>query len=234
MIHREDQEDTRLTKRLFDIAVSSVALVALAPLLIAIAIAVKMNSRGPAMYAGVRVGRHGRDFKILKFRSMVMNAESIGGSATANDDPRITTIGRVLRRYKIDELPQLINVWRGDMSLVGPRPEVRKYVATYTDEQRSLLELRPGITDWATIWNSDEGTVLAGSGNPEADYEAFIRPTKLELQTKYWNRHSMAIDLTIIGHTLVKLIHKTWTPKELASYRPACIYSHREGGKAEC
>lgn len=183
------------------------------------------------IYSGVRVGRYGRDFRLFKYRSMAPGAEQVGPSATANDDPRLTRIGKLLRRHKLDELPQLVNVLLGDMSLVGPRPEVRKYVAMYTPEQKRILELRPGITDWATIWNSDQGSVLAGSTDPEADYETLIRPTKIELQLKYLDTHSTRMDLKIILYTIVKLIRRGWIPKEIAAYgkpgdRKAGRYSH--------
>src|SRR5579883_1253298 len=147
----------RFLKRCIDIAVSAVGLVILSPLFAVIAIAINLVSPGPVFYKGRRVGLNGRVFRVVKFRSMVVDAEYRGGSATAEDDPRLTSLGVSLRRYKIDELPQLINVWLGDMSLVGPRPEVEKYVAQYTAEERHILDVRPGITDWASLWNFDEG-----------------------------------------------------------------------------
>jgi lipopolysaccharide/colanic/teichoic acid biosynthesis glycosyltransferase len=210
-----------MIKRAVDIGVSSLALVLLVPVLAAIAIAVRITSPGPALYRGVRVGRNGRDFRMLKFRSMVVDAESRGGSATANDDPRVTPIGRFLRRYKLDEVPQFINVLLGDMSLVGPRPEVRKYVDTYTTDQRRILQIRPGITDWATIWNVDEGSVLAGSADSEAEYERLIRPAKLALQLHYLETQGTLTDAKILCFTLVKMVRKRWVPRELAGYGTA-------------
>ena len=140
------------------------------------------------------------------------------------DDSRITRVGQLLRKYKLDELPQLLNVFKGEMSLVGPRPEVQKYVDLYTREQRTILTVRPGITDWASIWNSNEGEVLAGSPNPEKTYEELIRPTKLALQLEYVRNPSPAIDLRILCHTALKLLRPAWTPKELTPYEPVQRY----------
>jgi dTDP-4-amino-4,6-dideoxygalactose transaminase/lipopolysaccharide/colanic/teichoic acid biosynthesis glycosyltransferase len=212
-------------KRGFDIAVSSLALVAASPLIAAAALGVKATSRGPVFYKGVRIGKDGREFRILKFRSMVVDAERLGGSATATDDPRITRFGAFLRSTKLDELPQLFNVFRGDMSLVGPRPEVAKYVATYNREQRRILRLRPGITDWATIWNSDEGAVLKGSPHPEKSYEELIRPTKLALQLRYFRERSFATDLKILWSTVMRLLIRGWMPNELTSVEPVMPYT---------
>lgn len=189
------------------------------PLLVAAAAAVKFLSPGPAFYAGKRVGLNGRSFRVYKFRSMIIGAESKGGSATAEDDPRLTSIGLFLRKYKIDELPQLINVVLGDMSLVGPRPEVQKYVDMYSPEERRILTVRPGITDWASLWNFDEGSVLAGSANAEECYERVIRPTKIKLQLMYVRSASMRIDLQILFHTAMKLLLRShWMPGPLKAY----------------
>ena len=220
-------------KRLLDIWVSLIALAVLSPLLILIAILVKVSSRGPVLYRGVRVGLNGRDFQMLKFRSMVPDAESLGGSATANDEPRLTGVGRALRKLKLDELPQFINVLQGDMSLVGPRPEVRKYVNMYTPEQEPILTVKPGITDWASIWNSDEGTVLEGSLDPEAEYERVIRPAKLAMQLRYVETHNTLTDVRILSYTLFKLINRNWSPRELSEYAPVRT-SNRGGGTQQC
>jgi lipopolysaccharide/colanic/teichoic acid biosynthesis glycosyltransferase len=205
-------------KRFFDIGVAIVSLVPLAPVLILIAVTVKLSSAGPALYRGTRVGLNGKLFAMLKFRTMVVNAEALGGSATAADDPRITSFGKFLRRYKLDELPQLLNVLFGDMSLVGPRPEVQKYVSLYSPEEQAILTVRPGITDWASIWNSNEAAVLEGSNDPEKTYEELIRPTKLALQLLYVRNRSFWVDLKIIFHTAAKLVDEEWVPKELKPY----------------
>jgi lipopolysaccharide/colanic/teichoic acid biosynthesis glycosyltransferase len=205
-----------VVKRLLDIVVSLVGLALCGPIMVMITMLIKVTSPGPVLYRGRRVGLAGRPFYILKFRSMVVDAERLGGSATAGDDPRITPIGAFLRRYKLDELPQLINVLSGDMSVVGPRPEVQKYVDLYTEAERRILTLKPGITDWASIWNSNEAEVLEGSGDPEKTYEQLIRPTKLRLQLLYHQNHSLPTDLKILIHTLCKLICSDWLPRELA------------------
>jgi len=205
-------------KRTLDTVASAAALLILAPVMLAIALAIRIGSPGPVFYRGLRVGAYGRRFRILKFRSMVINAEKLGGSATAQDDPRITPIGAFLRRYKLDELPQFLNVLAGDMSLVGPRPEVPKYVDQFSEEERETLALRPGITDWASIWNSDEGAVLEGSTDPERTYEELIRPTKLALQLYYLRNQSLAADLKILLYTATKLARHDWLPKELRPY----------------
>ena len=198
--------------------VATIALVIVAPLLALAALMVKLSSRGPVFYRGTRVGLNGELFPMLKFRTMVVDAESLGGSATAADDPRITRFGKFLRRYKFDELPQLFNVLLGDMSLVGPRPEVEKYVNLYSPEEKAILTVRPGITDWASIWDSNEAAVLEGSRDPERTYEELIRPTKLALQLLYVRDHSFFVDLKILFHTAVKLIDEDWVPKELKPY----------------
>jgi len=204
--------------------VATIALVIVAPLLPLAALMVKLSSRGPVFYRGTRVGLNGELFPMLKFRTMVVDAESLGGSATAADDPRITRFGKFLRRYKFDELPQLFNVLLGDMSLVGPRPEVEKYVNLYSPEEKAILTVRPGITDWASIWNSNEAAVLEGSRDPERTYEELIRPTKLALQLQYVRDHSFFVDLKILFHTAVKLIDEDWIPKELKPYGRVKLY----------
>jgi lipopolysaccharide/colanic/teichoic acid biosynthesis glycosyltransferase len=166
---------------------------------------IKREDRGPVLYRGVRVGRYGKPFRIFKFRTMVVDAEKLGGASTADDDPRITRIGKFLRHYKLDELPQLINVIKGEMSIVGPRPEVPQYVEMFTGEEKAILSVRPGITDWATLWNPDEGAVLAGSPDPERLYVEKIRPEKIRLQLEYVRRRSIWIDLAIILQTLAAI-----------------------------
>ena len=190
-------------KRGLDLLISSVAIAVLSPLLLVIALAVKVGSAGPALYRGVRVGVGGRRFRMLKFRTMVVGADGLGGPSTADADPRITPVGQYLRRYKLDELPQLINVLKGEMSLIGPRPEVPQYVAMFTEEERQILAVRPGITDLATLWNADEGAVLAGADDPERAYLELIRPRKIQLQLEYVRGRSCRIDLWILWQTIL-------------------------------
>ena len=197
-----------MLKRFFDIILSFVALIFLSPLFAVISILTKLDSRGTVFYRGLRVGRHGKIFKIFKFRTLVMAAEKLGGASTANDDPRITKAGKFLRKYKLDELPQLINVFKGEMSFVGPRPEVKQYVDMFTEEEKSILSVRPGITDWATLWNPDEGAILAGSSDPEKTYMEKIRPEKIRLQLKYVKDRSFLTDVKIIILTLLALVKK--------------------------
>ena len=194
-----------MLKRLFDIIFSFIGLVVLFPFFLFIGILIKLGSKGPVFYRGLRVGRFGKLFKIYKFRTLVANADKIGGPSTTGDDSRITKIGKILRKYKLDELPQLIDVLRGKMSFVGPRPEVPFYVNMFTEEEREILNVRPGITDWASLWNSDEGAILAGSPDPEKTYQEKIRPKKIELQLKYVKGHSFLTDMKIIFLTVLKI-----------------------------
>lgn len=191
-----------LMKRCLDVAISSAVIALLSPVLLLIALAIKIDSRGPALYRGRRVGARGRHFAMLKFRTMVVEADTLGGPSTPNDDPRITRIGRYLRKYKLDELPQLFNTLKGDMSLVGPRPEVPQYVAMFTDEECRILDVKPGITDLATLWNADEGAVLAKADDPERFYLDVIRPRKIQLQLEYVRSRNFWSDLRIIWYTL--------------------------------
>ncbi len=197
-----------MCKRLLDINVSIFGLVMLFPLLLGILILIKLEDKGPIFYRGLRVGWKGIPFKIFKFRTMVIDAEKLGGVSTADDDPRITKIGKFLRKYKLDELPQLLNVLKGDMSIVGPRPEVSNYVSMFSEKEKAILSVRPGITDWASLWNSDEGAILTGSTDPEKTYMEKIRPTKLQLQLKYVNERNFWIDTKIIFLTLKALVLK--------------------------
>ena len=193
------------TKRIFDVAVATAGLVLLSPALLAIAIALKVSSPGPVLYRGVRTGLNGREFRILKFRTMVVNAEQLGGGSTAKDDRRVTPLGRFLRRHKLDELPQLCNVIWGEMSLVGPRPELPQYTAQYTGDERLILTVRPGITDFASIEFSQLGDVL-GNDAPDAVYETQVRPVKNALRVKYVRERSFAIDLKILGRTIRRVL----------------------------
>ena len=194
-------------KRLLDMIMSFLGLFSFSPLLLTVSFLIKREDGGPVFYRGLRVGRNGKPFKIFKFRSMVLNAEQIGGPSTSDDDPRITRIGKLIRKYKLDELPQLINVLKGDMSIVGPRPEVQHYVDMYTEEEKAILTVRPGITDWASIWNPDEGAILAGSADPEKTYMEKIRPEKIRLQMEYVKNRSFLLDLKIVIETIMKIFH---------------------------
>jgi len=167
-----------------------------------VAVWIKLTSRGPVLYRGLRVGRGGTRFRVLKFRTMVCDAEQLGGPSTSDDDPRITKVGKLLRKYKLDELPQLFNVLKGEMSLVGPRPEVPLEVDRYTPQQRELLSVRPGITDWASIRFRNEGEILQGSPNPHETYRQEIQPLKILMGLEYTRHHSLWIDLRIILATL--------------------------------
>ncbi len=195
-------------KRSCDVAASALGLVLLFPVLAAFAALIKLKSPGPVFYRGVRVGRFGKLFRIFKFRTMVVNAEQLGGSSTADGDPRVTPVGRFLRKYKLDELPQLLNVLKGEMSLVGPRPEVMQYVAMFSAEEKAILSVAPGITDWASIANSDEGARLAGSPDLEKTYLEKIRPEKIRLQLEYVRKRSFGTDMRILLETFKVLMFK--------------------------
>ena len=197
-----------MLKFLFDRITSFVMFIILSPVFLLIAVLIKIEDGGPVFYRGVRVGLNGKKFRMFKFRTMVLNADKIGGPSTADDDPRITKTGKFLRKCKLDEIPQLINVFTGEMSFVGPRPEVIFYVDMFTEEEKKILSVRPGITDWASLWDCDEGAILAGSPDPEKAYMEKIRPEKLRLQLKYVNNHSFGIDLVILFKTFIKVIKK--------------------------
>jgi lipopolysaccharide/colanic/teichoic acid biosynthesis glycosyltransferase len=170
-----------------------------------IALAIVVESRGGIFYIQDRVGKGNRDFKLIKFRSMVLGSDKKGLLTVGNKDSRITTIGSFIRKYKLDELPQLFNVLRGDMSLVGPRPEVRKYVELYTKEQLKVLDVKPGITDYASIEYFNENEILANSEHAEQTYLEEVMPHKLELNQKYLANPSLAHDIKLIFKTLKKV-----------------------------
>ncbi len=207
-----------MLKRAFDFLAATAALCVTWPLFVVLAIWIKRDSPGPVFYRGVRVGRGGKSFRIFKFRSMRMDAEKTGVASTSDDDARITRSGRFIRKFKLDEISQMLNVVAGDMSLVGPRPEIAKYVELYDAREKQLLNLRPGITDWASIWNSDEGAVLAGSADPDKAYEELIRPTKLRLQLMYLENRSFFTDIKILLYTAMKLVRRNWVPPELKPF----------------
>ena len=195
-----------MSKCLFDFIFSFLRLLILSPALLIGAILIKLDSKGPVFYRGERIGRNGKTFRIFKFRTMVPNAEGIGGSSTAGDDPRLTKIGNFLKKYQLDELPQLINVLKGEMSFVGPRPEVRMYVDMLSEEERKkIFSIRPGMTDLASLWNFHEGEVLRDSPDPEKTYLEKIRPKKIELQLKYVKEYSFWLDIKLILKTIAKI-----------------------------
>ncbi len=185
---------------------SSTGLVLLAPVLLSIVVLIKLEAGGAVFYRGIRVGRHGKSFRIFKFRTMVVDAEKLGGPSTADDDPRITRIGKFLRKYKLDELPQLINVLKGEMSFVGPRPEVEQEVRLYNEEEKALLNVRPGITDYASIKFHNEGEILRGSAEPHQAYREKIRPEKIRLGLEYVRDCSFKTDLKVLALTFKTLI----------------------------
>jgi lipopolysaccharide/colanic/teichoic acid biosynthesis glycosyltransferase len=196
-------------KRIVDLALAAVALVVLSPLLLAAMIWVRADSQGPVFFRQERVGRHGRVFRIHKLRTMHVDAGRRGPAITEPGDPRVTRAGRWLRHYRIDELPQLIDVIAGRMSLVGPRPEVPRFVALYPPELRErVLAVRPGITDPASLEFADEANLLAGSADPERTYVDVILPRKLRLQVQYAERASWVSDLAVIGRTLRMLAQR--------------------------
>ncbi len=190
-----------MAKRLFDIAASAIGLMILSPLFLVIAISIKLTSRGSVLYRGTRVGRYGELFQIYKFRTMIVGADKLGPGITAVGDSRITPVGKFLRRFKLDEFPQLLNVLKGEMSLVGPRPEDPRYVALYTPEQREILNYRPGITSPASIKYRNESAALTG-GDWERKYVEEIMPEKLAIDLAYFRRAGLRDDLRTIVRTV--------------------------------
>ena len=193
-------------KRIFDIVSSSVVLVVLSPVFAAIAVWIKLDSPGPVFYRQVRVGRGNRDFYLYKFRSMRVGADRQGLITVGGNDPRVTRSGHFIRKYKLDEFPQLINVFKGDMSLVGPRPEVRKYVDMYTEEQMHVLDVRPGITDLASIRYRNENELLERVNDPDKYYVEVIMPDKLRINLEYVARHSFTFDIRLIFQTFRAIV----------------------------
>lgn len=194
-----------MLKRIFDITLSLFGLIILLPFMLIIAILIKLDSKGPVFFKQIRVTKNGREFKIFKYRTMRVGSDKYS-QITVGKDGRITKLGSFLRKYKLDEIPQLINVLIGDMSLVGPRPEVPKYVALYTDEQKEILKVRAGITDYASIEFSDENDLLASEEDPEKAYIEKIMPKKIELNKKYLSEISILTDIKIILLTIKKIL----------------------------
>ena len=201
-----------MAKRLFDILASAVGLVLLAPLLLIIAVAVRVTTPGPALFRQTRVGRHGQDFTLRKFRTMTHNPEASRGAFDAGDASRVTRLGRFLRKTKLDELPQLLNVLAGDMSLVGPRPEVRKWVDAYPDRWQKVLAVRPGITAPASIEFRNEEEILQAAADPEGAYRDRILPRKLDLYEQYVATRSLPRDIALIFRTFRALGSKNTQP----------------------
>lgn len=195
-----------MVKRIFDIVFSVIGLLILSPFLLFISLMIIIGSGLPVFYIQKRVGRYDVDFGLFKFRTMKKKADKAGLLTVGGRDPRITTIGYYLRKYKLDELPQLLNVLFGSMSLVGPRPEVRKYVEMYTAEQKKVLTVRPGITDYASLVYFEENDLLAASSDPEKTYIEEVMPVKLEMNQEYISKMGFGTDLEIIFKTLKRII----------------------------
>jgi lipopolysaccharide/colanic/teichoic acid biosynthesis glycosyltransferase len=191
--------------RFFDLLLALLAILLLIPVFLLIGLMIITDSGGPVLFFQNRVGKAGKDFRLIKFRTMIGNSEEAGLLTVGKDDPRITCAGRFLRRYKLDELPQLFNVIRGEMSLVGPRPEMRKYTELYTGDQKKVLSIRPGLTDFASIAFLNENEILATSPDPEKTYIEEIMPVKLELNKKYLLDQSLAKYFSIILRTIIRV-----------------------------
>lgn len=197
----------RFIKRLFDLVVAVPAMICLSPLFLLIALWIKRDSRGPVFFRQVRVGRHGRQFRIFKFRTMVVDADQRGAQLTVGADQRITRSGQFLRRYKFDELPQFINVLLGEMTLVGPRPEVSRYVAQYNEQERAILNLTPGITSPASLVYRSESELLAQQTDPEQFYLAEVMPAKIRTDLAYARRATWLSDLGVIAKTVLRVLN---------------------------
>jgi len=197
---------SNLIKKIFDMIFSLLGIIILSPIFLVTSLLIKLGSSGPVLYKGTRVGKNKKLFKMYKFRTMVINADKIGGPSTSKNDSRLTKIGKIIRKYKIDEIPQLINVLKGEMSFVGPRPEVLEEVKTYTKEEKQILKIKPGITDWASIVFRNEGEILKGSENPHKTYIEKIRPEKHRLEIKYVKNHNIFIDLKILFKTILTIL----------------------------
>lgn len=203
-------------KRLFDIVVSAIGLILLSWLFLILSIAIVIDSSGGVFFRGPRVGKNGKVFRIFKFRSMIPDCEGKGKWNVGDDDDRITRMGHFLRKTKLDELPQLINVFIGDMSFVGPRPELQVYVDMYTEEEKPILDLRPGITDYASMANIAQFEVFTEADDADAAYLKYVRPLKLKLQLYYRYHHSFFGDVRLIFWTVYKvLFHSDKLPKEI-------------------
>ena len=195
-----------ILKRIFDFLVSLLMLILLFPLFLIIGLWIVLDSKGGMFYKHIRVGKNGKEFGLLKFRSMTKGADK-GSQITIGNDARVTKVGQFIRKYKIDELPQLINILIGEMSVVGPRPEVKKYVDLYTDEQLKVLNVLPGLSDYASIEYFDEQKILGLAENPDKEYIEVVMPAKLNLNLKYIKEKSLSTDFKIIWKTILKIIN---------------------------
>lgn len=195
-------------KRIFDIVMSGLGLICLSPLFLVLAVWIKSDSPGPVFYRQIRVGRGNKDFRLFKFRSMRPDSDKLGLITVGGHDPRVTRSGYYIRKYKLDEFPQLINVFVGDMSLVGPRPEVRKYVDLYTPEQLRVLNVRPGITSLASIRYRNENEILAKADDPDKTYVEQIMPDKIAIDLEYVENASLTNDIKLIFKTFSEIIRK--------------------------
>jgi lipopolysaccharide/colanic/teichoic acid biosynthesis glycosyltransferase len=193
-------------KRIFDLTLAGIVFVLLSPFLLLVAVMIRLDSPGPVFFRQERIGKAERPFLILKFRTMVQDAPLMGGPITVGDDPRITKLGKWLRRTKIDELPQLLNILKGDMSFVGPRPEVRKYVNLFRQDFEQILQVRPGLTDLASLRYRNEAEILGRFENPEEAYQQRILPDKIRLAKEYLRQSSVLFDIALIFRTLLKVM----------------------------
>jgi lipopolysaccharide/colanic/teichoic acid biosynthesis glycosyltransferase len=192
---------------MLNFAVALISLFLIFPVLLMISFLILFNSPGPIIYKGRRIGLNGKEFHIYKFRTMISNADNIGASSTSSNDLRITSIGKILRKYKLDELPQLLNILLGAMSFVGPRPEVKKFTEMYNENEKRILSVKPGITDWASIKYHNEGEIIEKAGIKDYDeaYARLIRPGKIKLQLKYIDENNLYVDINILILTIMKL-----------------------------
>ena len=196
----------KTSKRIFDLMISITGLILLSPILIIVAIVIKLYDSGTVFYKVPRIGLNGAPFNMYKFRTMIPGADKFGPSSSPKSDVRVTPIGKHLRKYKLDELAQLFNVFSGKMSIIGPRPEEKKFTDMFSEEEKNILSVKPGITDWASIWNSNESELLEGSDDPDGYYVKYIRPEKLRLQLLYAGKHNFFVDLKIFFLTIQKLL----------------------------
>jgi lipopolysaccharide/colanic/teichoic acid biosynthesis glycosyltransferase len=194
-----------LQKRILDFSLALIGLIIIFPILLVIGIKTKIHSRGPVFFKQKRLGRHWKEFEIFKFRTMIQNAEIKGPKVTKEDDWRITGFGRFLRRYKLDELPQLINIIKGEMSFVGPRPEVLKYAKYFKNDYNEILMIRPGLTDYASLEFKNESDILKGEKDPEKVYLEKILPIKIEYYKKYLNKRNLLVDIKLIFKTIYSI-----------------------------